>query len=84
MEGDLTARLRENLNQVTDSELSRHLTEAAKELEPYQGGDNILTDDQAPVEVLGMRAIDGLIQKELEYYQEKYRTEGISGILQSF
>lgn len=84
MEGDLAARLRENLNQVTDSELSRHLTEAAKELEPYQGGDNILTDDQAPVEVLGMRAIDGLIQKELEYYQEKYRTEGISGILQSF
>ena len=47
----------------------------------YQGGGHILTDDQAPVEVLGMRAIDGLIQEELTYYKEKFKTEGISGLL---
>ena len=50
----------------------------------YEGGDHILTDDQAPVEVLGMRAIDGLIQKELNYYQEIYREEGLTGLLSRF
>ena len=50
----------------------------------YTGGSHILTDDQAPVEVLGMRAIDGLIQEELSYYQEIYREEGLSGLLSRF
>ncbi len=51
---------------------------------PYVGGAHILTDDKAPVELLGMRAIDDLIQQELAYYQEIYREEGLSGLLNRF
>ena len=48
------------------------------------GWAHILTDDKAPVELLGMRAIDDLIQQELAYYQEIYVEEGLSGLLNRF
>ena len=66
---------------VADGELRAHLEKVSQRLTPYQGGSHILTDDQAPVEVLGMRAIDDLIQEELSYYKEKFKTEGLSGLL---
>ncbi len=48
----------------------------------YQGGDYIMTDDQAPVELLGMRVIDGLIAEEVEYYRKVYDEKGLSGLLE--
>jgi spermidine synthase len=42
----------------------------------YEGGDLILTDDKAPVELLGMRVVDELISVELERYRELFK--GIS------
>ena len=62
-------------------QLSRRVSQG---LIPYVGGAHILTDDKAPVELLGMRAIDDLIQQELAYYQEIYREEGLSGLLNRF
>ena len=50
-------------------------------LTPVSAGGHILTDDRAPVELLGMRAIDGLIADELGYYKEVFRRGGIQGIL---
>ncbi len=47
----------------------------------YEAGGNILTDDRAPVEVLGMRAIDELISDELGYYKTLFREEGIKGVM---
>ena len=41
-----------------------------------------MTDDKAPVELLGMRVIDDLIQRELVYYKELFKREGIQGLLQ--
>ena len=41
----------------------------------------ILTDDKAPVEVLGMRELDRIIGRELDNIQEIYQTEGVSGLL---
>ena len=49
----------------------------------YQGGGHILTDDQAPVELLGMRVIDSLIEDEIGYYKEIFQEQGISGLLES-
>ncbi|WP_223847932.1 spermidine synthase [Bifidobacterium reuteri] len=43
----------------------------------------ILTDDKAPVEVLGMRAIDQLIAEEAGPYREILQTEGIGGLLRA-
>ena len=50
-------------------------------LVPYTAGDRILTDDQAPVELLSMRAIDALIADELGYYKEVFREQGLAGLL---
>ena len=50
-------------------------------LEDYRAGQHILTDDQAPVELLGMRAIDQLVSEELAVYKEMYREQGLRGIM---
>lgn len=49
----------------------------------YVAGDNILTDDKAPVELLGMEMIDSLIEAELQYYKSIYAAEGLGGVLRS-
>ena len=40
-----------------------------------------MTDDKAPVELLGMRVIDSLIRDEVEYYRGIYEREGVEGLL---
>lgn len=37
-----------------------------------ESGTLILTDDKAPVELLGMRVLDEIIAEELDYYRELY------------
>ena len=50
----------------------------------YVSGDYILTDDKAPVEMLGMQVIDELLIKdEVAYYKGIYDREGIRGLLNS-
>ena len=49
----------------------------------YNGSDHIFTDDQAPVELLGMRVIDSLIADEVAYYKGIYEERGIGGLLES-
>lgn len=53
----------------------------AASLTEYEGGGHILTDDKAPVELLGMRVLDELISDELSYYREIFKTGGISALL---
>ena len=40
-----------------------------------------MTDDKAPVELLGMRVIDQVIQEEVAYYKDIYQEKGIRGLL---
>ena len=47
-------------------------------LQKVAGGGHILTDDKAPVEVLGMKMIDELIADELAYYENYSLKELIS------
>ncbi len=47
----------------------------------YNGTGHIMTDDKAPVELLGMRQIDLIIKDEVSYYKEIYNTQGIQGLL---
>ncbi len=48
---------------------------------PYTSAGRLLTDDKAPVELLGMSAIDAIIDKELSYYRDLFRREGLAGLL---
>lgn len=52
-------------------------------LTSYEKGDYLLTDDKAAVELLGMQVIDELINSEMGYYKEVFRSEGIAGLLKS-
>ena len=78
---DILKRLARNTSVLEDEALRSCLTDVSAELVRYESGGRILTDDKAPVELLGMRVIDGMISKELEYYKKKFREEGISGLL---
>ncbi|MDO4620832.1 MAG: fused MFS/spermidine synthase [Lachnospiraceae bacterium] len=69
--------------QVTDAELRELMEQTAAGFRTYESGSRILTDDRAPVELLGMQAIDAIISEELRYYKEIFRKEGISGLLSS-
>ncbi len=42
-------------------------------IQPAQPGTRILTDDKAPVEVLGMAVLDELIEKELSFVRNAFR-----------
>ena len=84
LDGDPAQLLASRRQGITDDDLNGQMDRMEEGLSRYQGGGHILTDDQAPVEVLGMRAIDGLIQEELGYYQTIYREEGLAGLLNRF
>ena len=53
----------------------------AASLTEYEGGELILTDDKAPVELLGMRVLDELIAGELDYYREYFKSGDIAALL---
>lgn len=53
----------------------------SERLMTYTPGSRIMTDDKAPVELLGMKAIDDIIKGELEYYKKIYDSEGFEGLI---
>ncbi len=69
-------------SEIEDPELTAMLQRVSDGLMPYEKGDYLLTDDKAPVELLGMQVIDDLIQRELVYYKDLFKREGIQGLLQ--
>ncbi len=75
----------ENLGQEKSkesNELVAMLSKASDSLQPYLKGSYLLTDDNAPVELLGMKVVDALIQEELSYYRDIYKREGIKGFFE--
>ncbi len=68
---------------VSNKELSAFMKRIAPGLTPYESSGNILTDDKAGVELLGMRAIDAIISEQLSYYRSVFKDEGITGLLNS-
>lgn len=83
-DADMITHFETNRQLVTDSELSGIFERVSGSLVPYESGGHLLTDDKAPVELLGMRVIDGLIRNELAYYKDIFKRDGIRGILESF
>ena len=60
------------------------MVRSAGKLTVYEGGDRILTDDRAPVELLGMKTIDDIIREEVQYYRRILREEGSGALLSAF
>ncbi len=77
----------ENLEANTDIQENEELRDLMREirsgLTAYGAGENILTDDKAPVELLGMQMIDSIIRDEIGHYKKIFEEQGLAGLLNS-
>ena len=78
---EMRERLAARLEDVESGSLALLLGQVSANLTPYEPGDHIMTDDKAPVELLGMRVIDELIRDEVAYYRDLFREQGIRGVV---
>ncbi len=83
MRPGVTDTMERNIALCADSELRGLMQRTAGMLMSYTPGDRILTDDRAPVELLGMRVIDELIRDELAWVRQIYEEYGIEGVISS-
>ena len=83
-DGEIAVRLREGTERLESGPLRTMMRTVAARLTPVEGGENILSDDRAPVELLGMRAIDALIADELEWIRGVYEDVGLRGLIEMY
>lgn len=81
--GNLPAALRENTARLSDAALQAQMRTVAAGIEDYEPGTRVLTDDCAPVELLGMRMLDVYIGEELHYYQDILHKDGLAGLIRA-
>lgn len=79
---DCRETLRTNIEAEQNVDLKAMMWDVESGLTAYEGGDLILTDDKAPVELLGMSVIDDLIGEETDYYRSVYEEGGITALLE--
>jgi len=79
---DMIENLKHNAQKPENSALADMMDKVLERLVRYQGGSHILTDDKAPVELLGMQTIDAMISRELEYYRRQFAEKGIKGLME--
>ena len=77
----LMERFRLNLAKEKEEELLSMMHSVEEGCLIYQAGDHIMTDDKAPVELLGMQVIDEMIRDEVAYYKRIYEEKGWEGLM---
>ena len=86
---DPLSSLTDNMVLTSDATLHTQMSTVADHLSYFQpvratgSSPFILTDDKAPVELLGMEVIDILIDEEIGYYKDIFREEGLSGLIEA-
>jgi hypothetical protein len=78
---ELIERFHKNASLEQDKDITELMKRIDKDLTRYRGGNRIMTDDKAPVELLGMKVIDELIFEEVSYYKDVYKEEGLKGLI---
>ncbi len=73
--------LKQGIQEVKNKNLASLLSKVADDYNYYEGGNNIFSDDKAPVELLGMEAVDEIIKEEIGYYKDIIDKEGLAGLL---
>ena len=74
--------LSSNVQKLPKAQLKTMMQSVETNLTPYTAGNHVMTDDQAPVELLGMRALDQIIGDETDYYRQVFREKGIRGLIE--
>lgn len=80
---ELAKTFAQNTVKLNNTELKKLMHNVASNMDIYRKGKYLLTDDKAPVELLGMRVIDELIQAEISHYKEVFKAEGVNGLLKN-
>ncbi len=78
----LWEHFRQNIALENDPELLQMMNSVESELKSYSPGNHIMTDDKAPVELLGMQVIDEIIRDEVSYYKKIYDEKGWDGLME--
>ncbi|MCM1180313.1 MAG: fused MFS/spermidine synthase [Clostridium sp.] len=78
---DMTANLKAHIQNLEEADFAEMMTMVSDNLLAYEAGEYIMTDDKAPVELLGMKVIDELIKDEVAYYKKIFEDQGIQGLL---
>lgn len=78
---DMIDTFYKNVTLEDNADLVDMMDTVKRDLKRYVPGDYRMTDDKAPVELLGMRVIDDLIADEVTYYKGIYEEEGLQGLL---
>ncbi len=81
---DITSEFLKNLEAETDVDLKAMMSGVEKKLAKYDSGGRVMTDDKAPVELLGIKVIDEIIKDEAAYYKGIFKERGIDGLLDEF
>lgn len=81
---DMLDVMETNISLEDNANLKSMMITVSENLEVYEAGDYLMTDDKAPVELLGMRVIDDLIYDEVSYYKQIFQEDGLSGLLEEF
>jgi len=71
-----------NIALEDDGDLVWMMSKVNDRMKVVEAGEGIMTDDKAPVELLGMKAIDKLIQDEVSYYKDIYKEGGIKALME--
>ena len=77
----MLANLTAHREKIEDENLSAMMAVVSDNLIAYEAGNYIMTDDKAPVELLGMQVIDELIRDEVAYYKKIYEEQGVQGVI---
>lgn len=78
---EMLGSFKANKEAEQDADLYKMMNIVEKELMPYTPGNHVMTDDKAPVELLGMQVIDEIIRDEVSYYKKIYKEKGWKGII---
>ena len=81
-DAEALARFESRYPQLEDEGYRAIMRRVDDALAPAGGGDYILTDDKAPVELLGMRVLDEIIGSELDAIRGQIAQEGIMSLLE--
>lgn len=78
---DMISVLNDNISGIKDADLRFMMNKVRDNSIAYNAGKLIMTDDNAPVELLGMKVIDKIIRDEVAYYKEIFDENGVQGVV---
>ncbi len=78
---DMMGVLNDNISGIKDADLRFMMNKVRDNSIAYNAGKLIMTDDNAPVELLGMKVIDKIIRDEVAYYKEIFDENGVHGVI---